>query len=86
VALPKVEPEAREQEERRKGLHEVMELACAFFESALQGRFGAKARDYLAGRGLDGETRRTFRIGYAAPGPLLASATTWRARTCPPSS
>ena len=44
-----------------------MELAAEFFEASLNGRFGVKARDYLAGRGLGRETQVRFRIGYAPP-------------------
>jgi DNA primase len=39
--------------------------AVVFFESALQGRFGVRAREYLARRDLNPETQRHFRIGYA---------------------
>ncbi len=67
VALPAPSEASRESETRRRGALEVMELACAFFEEQLAGRAGARARDYLAGRGLDGEIRRTFRLGYAPP-------------------
>ena len=49
VALPTISREAeRGRRSRRKSLHEVMELAAAFFEAQLQGRAGAAARDYLA--------------------------------------
>jgi DNA primase len=44
-----------------------MEMAAEFFEASLQGRFGAKARDYLAGRSLSRDTQVRFRIGYAPP-------------------
>ena len=64
VALPKVTHEAQIQEERRKGLHEVVELAAQFFEAELTSERGAGARRYLAGRGLEGEARKRFRIGY----------------------
>lgn len=64
VMLPKVSHEAQVQEERRKGLHEVVELAAKFFEAELAGERGAGARRYLQGRGLDGEPRRHFRLGY----------------------
>jgi DNA primase len=67
VALPKVSHEAQVQEERRKGLHEVVELAAQFFEAELAGERGAAARRYLAGRGLEGEARRQFRLGYGPP-------------------
>lgn len=64
VVLPKVSRETEVQEERRKGLHEVVELAAKFFEAELAGERGAGARRYLQGRGLDGEPRRHFRLGY----------------------
>jgi DNA primase len=67
VALPKVTVEAQAQEERRKGLHEVVELAARFFEAELAGERGAGARRYLSGRGLEGEARKHFRIGYGPP-------------------
>jgi DNA primase len=65
VALPKPTREAAAEDDKRKSLYDVTELAAGFFESALAGRFGARARDYLDRRGLGPETRRTFRIGYA---------------------
>lgn len=67
VTLPKVSFEAQAQEEKRKGLHEVVELAARFFEAELQSERGGLARRYLSGRGLEGEARQLFRIGYAPP-------------------
>jgi DNA primase len=67
VILPKVSFEAQAQEEKRKGLHEVVELAARFFEAELQSERGGLARRYLSGRGLEGEARQLFRIGYAPP-------------------
>ena len=67
VPLPKLSREDREEEVKRKSLHDVMEMAAEFFEASLQGRFGAKARDYLAGRSLSRDTQVRFRIGYAPP-------------------
>ena len=67
VALPTLTREDRAGEARRKSLHDVMEAAAAFYEAALLGRFGARARDYLAGRALGRETQERFRIGYAPP-------------------
>src|ERR1700748_1093735 len=40
-ALPVVSREAQEREERRKTLHEVVELAAKFFEATLAARGGA---------------------------------------------
>ena len=65
VAVPKPTREAAAEDEKRRSLHDVTELAAGFFESALAGRFGARAREYLDRRGLGPETRRAFRIGYA---------------------
>ncbi len=67
VAMPKLTPEAAAQEGRRRTLHDVIELAAKFFEAALAARAGAKARGYLADRGLDPAIQLKFRIGYAPP-------------------
>ena len=42
-----------------------MELAAKFFADTLAARAGAKARGYLADRGLDAATQLKFRLGYA---------------------
>ena len=65
VPLPKISREDEVREQRRKSLYEVIELAAKFFEATLQSRAGAKARGYLADRGLGPETQLKFRIGYA---------------------
>ena len=65
LPLPRVSPEDEKREERRKTLHEVVELAAKFFEESLQARTGARARGYLADRGVAPETIAQFRIGYA---------------------
>ena len=66
VAMPKDSPEEMRRAETRASLVDVMEMAAAFFASELQGRAGAAARGYLAGRALDPSTQATFRIGYAS--------------------
>jgi DNA primase len=65
VTLPKLTQEAYRQEEVRKGLYEVIELAAAWFEAELRGPRGAEARAYLQRRGLVGDIARRFRLGYA---------------------
>jgi DNA primase len=65
VALPKLSPEREAREERRKTLHDIVELAAKFFEASLAARTGAKARGYLADRAIDPATQLKFRIGYA---------------------
>ena len=53
LPLPKISREDEAREQRRKTLHDVMELAAKFFEATLASRAGASARGYLADRGLD---------------------------------
>jgi len=65
LPLPKISREEEAREERRKTLHDVVELAAKFFEATLAARAGAKARGYLADRGLDAATQLKFRLGYA---------------------
>ena len=67
LSVPKMTEEAEAQEQRRRTLHDVIELAAKFFEATLASRAGAKARGYLADRGLDPTTQLKFRIGYAPP-------------------
>jgi DNA primase len=67
VPMPAYSPESVEQEKQRSSLHEVMALAAQFFERTLQEKIGAKARGYLADRGLDAGVQREFSLGYAPP-------------------
>src|SRR6476661_5914171 len=71
VPMPKFSKEEEARDEKRKTLHDVMELAAKFFEATLAGRLGAKARGYLADRALDATTQLKFRLGYA-PGERFA--------------
>jgi DNA primase len=66
LPLPAVTPDAARHEQRRKTLHDVMELAAKFFADTLASRNGAKARGYLADRAIAPATQLQFRIGYAA--------------------
>src|SRR5690242_8161195 len=67
VAVPAATPDAARHEQRRKTLHDVMELAAKFFSDTLASRIGAKARGYLADRALLPSTQVQFRLGYAPP-------------------
>jgi DNA primase len=67
VPLPKVSREDEARDARRKTLYDVMELSAKFFQDTLVARAGAKARGYLADRGLDAATQLKFRLGYAPP-------------------
>src|SRR6202030_1836157 len=65
VPLPVMTREAQAQEERRKSLHDVVELAAKFFESTLASRAGARGRGYLLDRGIHAPIQLKFRLGYA---------------------
>ncbi|MDD1537226.1 MULTISPECIES: DNA primase [unclassified Bradyrhizobium] len=67
LALPAVTPDAARQEQRRRTLHDVMDLAATYFAETLASRLGAKARGYLADRAISPATQLQFRLGYAAP-------------------
>jgi DNA primase len=60
------------KEARLRGqLLDVHERAAAFFQECLRRPEGARAREYLAGRGLDQEMIARFRIGYAPDSGFL---------------
>ncbi|MGA8616815.1 MAG: DNA primase [Xanthobacteraceae bacterium] len=65
VPVPVLTREAEEREERRKTLHDIVELAAGFFQSTLASRNGARGRGYLADRGITSATQLKFRLGYA---------------------
>ena len=74
VPLPKqsfsTEAEAKDAK-LRTVLLEIHERACGFFQECLRRPEGARAREYLAGRGLNDETIRQFRIGFAPDSGFL---------------
>ena len=74
IAVPKASystpGEAKEAQLRGK-LLDVHERAVAFFQECLRRPEGARAREYLQGRGLDAETIAKFRIGYAPDSGFL---------------
>jgi DNA primase len=67
LPLPVQSQESVEQEKKRASLHEILGFATRNFENALQDKIGAKARGYLADRGLDPAIQREFSLGYAPP-------------------
>ncbi|HEY3910217.1 MAG TPA: DNA primase [Stellaceae bacterium] len=68
LAVPQPTPAERERAQRQKTLLETLEAAACFYEARLWAPAGNRARDYLRQRGLDPETMRRFRLGWA-PGP-----------------
>ncbi|HEY1259105.1 MAG TPA: DNA primase [Stellaceae bacterium] len=65
IAIPETTPEERQRAQRQKTLLEALEAAAAFYEERLWSPAGGRARDYLVGRGLDDDTIRRFRLGWA---------------------
>src|SRR5690242_11781518 len=74
VPMPKAtfssEGEARDAK-LRTALLEIHERAASFFQECLWRSEGARAREYLIGRGLDEATIRKFRIGFAPDSGFL---------------
>jgi DNA primase len=74
IPLPKASyaTEGEAKEARLRGqLLDVHERAVAFFQECLRRPEGARAREYLTGRGLDQEMIAQFRIGYAPDSGFL---------------
>ncbi len=65
LQMPVASYESEERERQRASLQDVMELAAAFFEAQLQVKEGARARGYLADRGVAPAVQRQFRLGYS---------------------
>jgi DNA primase len=74
IPLPKASyataGEAKEARQRAQ-LLEVHERAVEFFQECLRRPEGARAREYVKGRGLDDEIIARFRIGYAPDSGFL---------------
>jgi DNA primase len=74
IPLPKASystPGEAKEARLRAQLMDVHEQAVAFFQECLRRPEGAKAREYLKGRGLDEATIAQFRIGYAPDSGFL---------------
>ncbi|MGA8502989.1 MAG: DNA primase [Candidatus Sulfotelmatobacter sp.] len=74
IPLPKTtysSPAEAKEAKLRAQLLDAQERAAVFFQECLKRPEGAKAREYLQGRGLDEETVARFRIGYAPDSGFL---------------
>src|SRR5439155_9339338 len=74
IPLPKASfssPAEAKEAKLRTVLLDVHERACVFFQECLRRPEGARAREYLAGRGLNEDTIRQFRIGFAPDSGFL---------------
>lgn len=68
VPLPAVDPRSAEQEKKRQGLTDWLELAAQWFEAELRRPAGREARAYLERRGLPESEWARFRLGFSPPG------------------
>src|SRR5690349_3005672 len=74
IPLPKASystPGEAKEARLRGQILDVHERAVAFFQECLRRPEGARAREYLAGRGLTDEMIAKFRIGYAPDSGFL---------------
>jgi DNA primase len=65
IAVPQQTPQERERAQRQKTLLEALAAASRVYEEQLWSPAGRRGREYLASRGLDEETMRRFRLGWA---------------------
>lgn len=68
LEIPRDSPEEREKHQKRKGMTEVNELACTFYEKMLRMPEGQGALEYLKNRGLNDQMIRHWRLGFAPDG------------------
>src|SRR5580658_4988930 len=68
LEVPRPSPGAAEAERRRLDLHGVLQAACEAFQRRLRLPEGARALDYLRGRGLSDETIDRFALGWSGDG------------------
>jgi DNA primase len=68
LQLPAADPRAAEQEKKRQGLSDWLELAAQWFEAELRRPVGREARAYLERRGLPETEWARFRLGFAPGG------------------
>jgi len=68
MALPEPDARAAQEDKKRAGLSDWMELAAAWFEGELRRPVGQAARDYLKRRALPEDQWSRFRIGFSPNG------------------
>ncbi|HET9596788.1 MAG TPA: DNA primase [Anaeromyxobacteraceae bacterium] len=70
VEIPEREEDSADARRRREERRQVLaacDAAARYFAARLASRHGEAARAYLASRGFEDETVRTFRLGVASP-------------------
>jgi DNA primase len=68
MEVPRDTPEERERQKKRQTLLDVVELAAQVFERTLRMPEGQPGLAYFQQRGLNDETIKRFRLGYAPDG------------------
>jgi DNA primase len=68
MEVPKPSPQAAEADQRRHDLHGVLAAAATAFQRRLRLPEGARALDYLRGRGLSEDTIARFGLGWSGEG------------------
>jgi DNA primase len=68
LQLPAADPRAAEQEKKRQGLSDWLDLAAQWFEAELRRPVGREARAYLQRRGLPETEWARFRLGFSPSG------------------
>jgi len=73
IEFEETTPQQDARRRRRERLFELLDAAATFYERYLwDSQAGSLARDYLAGRGLNEEVCREYRLGLALGGNRLA--------------
>ncbi len=68
LEVPQADPASQMREKRRASLQEIMEQAADWYSGELFKPGSKVALEYLRGRGLDEQTIKKFRLGYAPSG------------------
>ena len=77
VTVPTLSKESIEQQQKRKSLYDIMEMAVSFYEKKLRLPVGAFGLAYFKGkRGLSEDTIKKFRLGFAPNGSALKAELT----------
>jgi DNA primase len=69
VELP--ERHTAEEDDRARRLYTILERAQTFYGGLFRGTAGARAREYMVGRGFSEESLDLFGVGYASSGNAL---------------
>lgn len=66
LQMPEYSPEDKQRSKVKKTLYDVMEAAAHWFESQLVSQAGLEGKKYIQKRGLNKDTIKKFRLGFAA--------------------